>query len=470
MPSQREEIPIARRQGVAKSKFVSAQSLVNVILEQDPETGDFSRHGAAGLSLLANVATGNPVRGLHDFNGVLLAVIGTSLYTVTQAGSATNQGVIEGTEPVIIANNGFEAAIVADEITYVWDGSALAQVTDPDFQQSTSVAFIDQYLVFTIYNSGSFQISALADAESYDALDVASAETQPDKLRRVIVQGGEVLLFGDKSLEGWDDVGDADFPLARGPTRLGIGIIGKLAVAEIDNSIAWMAPDKSVRILRGGTPQVISDPFIVAEIERWTDASITQAFTISMRGHEYLVLRNPDGCLLWDASLPANLAWSSRKSYGSDTWRVACAETMATWGGVVVLGDATDGKLYTLSQNVYSENGEPIVWEIISRTIGPGGRPFTCDAIEIEAEPGVSLVSGQGSDAKIWLQLSRDSGYTYGARRERSLGAIGERDHRIIWRRNGQFPLHGGVFKIGGSDPVALTLTRAWADIEPDAT
>lgn len=466
----RVPIPIARRQGEAKSKFISAQKLENAFLEQDVESGEFAVFKAPGLDLLGStISAGVSVRGVYDFAGSLLAVVGTTLYTVNQSGIATSRGTIAGSEPVIMSDNGTQAVIVADAVSYVWDGSSLATITDTDFQTASSVDFLDQYMIFTKQDSGQFFVSALADATSYDALDIASAESRPDNLVRVIVDNREALLFGTRTVEGWYNAGDPDFPLVRDQTFVEVGLIGKYAVARIDNSVAWLASDKTVRIMRNGVPQIISDAMIAAEIESWSDASLTMAFPFTLRGHQFLVLRNPDGCLIWDASLPPAVAWSSRTSQESDTWRVWVGETMVEWGAATIVGDASTGKLYTLDVDTYDEDGAELIWQLTSRTMGPGGLPFTVDAIEIEIEPGVSLVSGQGSDAVVWLEISRDSGFSFGARLERSLGAVGVRRRRIVWRNLGQFLPHGGVLRLSGSDPVANCLTKGWAEIQADA-
>lgn len=465
--AQRVPFPIARRQGEAKSKFISSQTMCNAFLEQDPESGDFAVYKAPGLASFCAIG-GQGIRGLHDFNGVLLCVSGTTLYTVNQAGTATAQGSIPGSNFVIISDNGAQAVIVVPDVSaYVWDGTTLAQITDPDFQIPSSVDFLDQYMLFSKSNSGAFFLSDIADATSYDALEIASAEGRPDDLVRVIVQNQEALLFGTKTIEGWRDVADPDFPLVKDQTFAEVGLIGVYAVTIIDNSVAWIDQTKKVRILRSGSPQVISDAWVCAEIERWSDASLTVASSYSFRGHEYLVLRNPDGCLVWDASLPAAVAWSEKKSYDMATWRVACCETMVGWGGAVIMGDADTGELYRLDADTYDENGEPLVWQLTSRTMSPGGSPFIVNAIELETEVGVSTVTGQGSDATIWLEVSRDGGYSYGARLERALGAAGNRTKpRIFFRRLGRFPPHGGVIRLSGSDPVPNVLSKAWADIE----
>lgn len=468
----RVEIQIPRRHGPAASKFVSSQQLFNAFIEQDLETGGMSLYGAPGLSLFCTTGTTGRVRGLHNFNGVLLAVVGATLYTVSPAGVATSRGSIAGIDAVIISNNGLEAVIVGDQQSYVWDGSTLAQITDTDFQQASSCDFLDQYLVFSKRNSGQFFLSALADAASYDALDVATAEGRPDNLLRVIVQNREVILLGVRSCEGWYNAGDSDFPLVRDQTYAELGIIGVHAAAIIDNSVAMIAHDKTVRILRSGSWQIISDPDISNIIEGWSDASVTRAFSLTWRGHQYLVLRNPDGCLIWDASLPLPISWSARKSQGMETWRVGCCETMpagAEWNGAIILGDDSNGLLYRWDASVYTENGAEITTEIVTRTMGPKGLPFTLDALYLEIEPGVSTPSGQGADATVWAQLSRDGGKSFGARMERSLGARGVAPKTIRWGSLGQFPSRGGVVKFGLSDPVSRVITNAYAELTSDA-
>lgn len=470
----RLEIPLPRRHGQAKSKFVSSQTLVNAMLEQDAETGEYALYGAPGLSLFKDIGVAAPVRGVHDFNGVLLAVVGETLYTVTGAGVATARGTIAGIDAVIISNNGNEAAIVSDAASYAWNGTtlSLSTITDPDFQQANSVDFLDQYLIFTKANSGQFFLSDLASATSYDALDVATAESRPDALLRIIVQNREALLFGTRTMEDWYNAGDADFPLVRGQTYCEVGIIGKYAAAIIDNSVAWLASDKTVRVLRAGSPQIVSDAAISSEIEGWADASLTRAMTYTVRGHQVLVLRNPDGCLIWDASMPAQIAWSARKSQDSDTWRVGCMETMpagSEWNGRIICGDASTGKLYTLDVDANHENDAELTMELVSRTMGPGGQPFTLDSLEVMVEPGVSTPTGQGSNAIVWAQFSRDGGNTFGARLERSLGATGIAPKTIRWDGLGQFPARGGVFKLGISDPVSRALTSAYAEVQADA-
>ena len=458
MPSQRVEIPIGMRQEKARSPFVTSQSLINCYAENLPQAG-WSVYGGPGLVQFGECGNG-PIRGSHDFNGELLAVSGDMLYSVDENGDATAVGSIAGYAPVIISNNGVHAAIVSDSTSYLYDGSTATPINDPDFLTAASVDFLKQVLIFTKLNSGVFFTSELADAVDYDALDKATAEAKPDKLRRVFVTGNEALMLGERSVEGYYFSGKPDgVPLSPTQTYLDYGLAGRDAVCAIDNTVAWLSHLLDFRTLRDQTPLAIADPAIVSMIQGWTNPETARMFSFAAGGHEWMAVRHADGCALWDAT---TRLWSMRQSHGIDTWRAASS----VWAyNKNILGDATDGTLWTLDPNTHAEGSNPLVRTMVSHTLGPGGAPFTLDKVELEVETGVGLATGQGSDPKIWMQLSRDGGRTYGARLERSLGLMGKRNTIVVWQGPfGDFPTHGGVIKFGVSDPVRFTVTKCWAE------
>lgn len=461
--AQRVEIPIGRRVAETKSKFVSSQTLINCFLEIDPETNQVSAYGGPGLTSFVAL-TGQGVRGLLPFGDDLLAVSGTRFYVVTENGVAADHGEILGSDPVSLAENGEQAVIVAEPDGYVWEAGALNPITDTDFPDVTSVDFIDQYFAFTVKDSGSWIISALGDGTDYDALDIATAERRPDNLICLVVDGTEILLFGKLSLEGAANTGDADFPFERTQTFVEYGIAGAHAWARGDNTVFWLTDKFTIRVLRGGTAQEVSDDAINAIIAGWSDKSKTRGFTIYFRGHEFVVFRNADGCIMLDTK---TMGWMRRESFAATTWCVGAAVRVPSWGKTIV-GDAITGDLYEIDDDAHDENGVALVRYIASRTQRVDGKPFTVEGVEIDIEPGVGLTTGQGSDPKVWLEVSRDGGKTFGARLERSLGSRGNTRKRLTWGCLGQFPPHGAMIRLGCSDPVALVVGQAWADITVD--
>jgi hypothetical protein len=244
--------------------------------------------------------------------------------------------------------------------------------------------------------------------------------------------------------------------------------MGRDCIAAVDNTVCFLAEDGTVRAIRGGTPVIISTPAIANIIARWNDPSTARAFSFTLRNHQFWALRHADGCVVWDASAPpGDDSWHVRKSYGAATWKIAFAQR--AWG-VTILGDATSGKLYTLDADTHTEAGAVMERYLVTDTLGPG-EYFTLNSIEALIEPGVGLLSGQGSDPKVWLRLSRNGGHTFGARMERRIGERGDYEKRITWNGGfGPFRPQGGVLELGISDPVPFVLKGAWADFTADVS
>jgi hypothetical protein len=459
MPSQRAEIPLGMMQQKTRSPFVSSQSLVNCLYEQMQPAGG-AVYGGFGLDEFAECGDG-PNRGVTQFNETVFSVNGDTLYSVDENGTETAIGAVAGYDPVDFSDNGSQLTIVSDSTSYVYSASAgLVPINDPDFQRASSTGFLKQTTIFTVADTSRFITSALNDSTDINALDVATAEAKPDKLVRVFVSGNEALMFGKRSVEGYYFSGKPDgVPLSPTQTYLDIGLAGRDAVCSIDNTVAWMSNLLDFRTLRDQTPLAIADPAIIALIQSWTNPGTARVFSIAVGGHEWMVVRHAQGCILWDAT---TRMWSMRQSFGQESWRAVSS----VWAyDKCIMGDASNGKLWRLNPNTHAEGSDPLVRSIVSHTIGPGGSPFTLDKVEIEMETGVGLATGQGSDPKVYMQLSRDGGQTWGARMERSAGLMGKRNTQVVWQGPfGDFPKEGGVIKFGVSDPVRFVAKKCFAE------
>jgi hypothetical protein len=179
-------------------------------------------------------------------SGVRYSVNGTSLYNVETEASL---GTIAGSGLVSMADDGVQLVIVNGAQGYVYTVSGgLVEITDPDFPGATSVDYLDSYFLFSEPNSGIFFISAINDATDLDALDFASAESNPDHLKRVFVDHREVALFGSETVEYWSNTGNADFPFERIAGAINEkGLRGVFTVTRTDNSIYWVDRDGVVR-------------------------------------------------------------------------------------------------------------------------------------------------------------------------------------------------------------------------------
>lgn len=421
---------------------------------------------APGLVRFATCGAG-PIRGAsyRPNETKLFVVSGNSAYVAYSNGATTKlTGSIDGVGPVMMADSGADLVAVAEDTrAYVIGNTTVTEITDPDFPGASSVATIDGYHIFTEPATGRFFISSLLDAESYDALDFASAESAPDNLVRIIVDHREVWLFGQETTEVWTNSGSPDFPFKR---MEGVfvekGCAAKHSVAKIDNSVFWLADDRMVYRAAGYQPQRISTHAIEDEIVRYGDVSDAEAWTYAASGHTYYILTFPSADRTFCYDVATGL-WHERMSgveeYGR--WRARCG--VGAFDAILV-GDDRSGNIYTLDDNAFSENGELIRRIMVTPQIFAEGRLAVMHRLEMICDVGRGLEVGQGSDPQISLRKSDDGGLTWGNERWRSLGKIGEHRKRVCWERLGKFRQRCLMFS--NSDPIRSDIVMLTAEIE----
>ncbi|MFK5281900.1 hypothetical protein ACI3PL_20320, partial [Lacticaseibacillus paracasei] len=66
-----------------------------------------------------------------------------------------------------------------------------------------------------------------------------------DSLLRVAAIFGQLWLFGDLSIEPWNNTGNATFPFQRvnSSARLSVGVAAHASVLELDNTAFWVGKD-----------------------------------------------------------------------------------------------------------------------------------------------------------------------------------------------------------------------------------
>lgn len=451
----RKELPL--KSGSGRSKPITVESLVNLYPEQSEESakGRVTLHGCPGLDLFTTCGDG-PIRGLHKMANILYAVSGQRLYSVNSSGVATDLGDINGAELVTIADNGTQLCIVSGSRGYIYSVvGGLVEISDTDFPGADSVAFLDGYFIFN--NSSQFFISALYDGTDFDALDFASAESNPDPLIKVLVDHRELWLFGDDTVEVWQNVGSGDFPFARISGAINEkGLIAKNSVVQMDNSVLWLDQDGIVRRAAGGyAPARISTHAIEYKISLG-DYERAEAFTYSQEGHEFYVLSIPNsGTFVFDA---ATQLWHERKSYLKDRWRVS---TYTKAYNKPLVGDIYNGNIYELNLDSYSENGDPLIVEMVFPPVENDGDRFTLHSFQLDMEAGV----GGQTSPQVMMQISRD-GKVWGNEAWRSFGKDGDYLRRVIWRRLGQH--RTAHIKCSISDAAKRAVYAAYIQGEPN--
>ncbi len=450
-------IPLPSDAYQAAAPRLSNQRLVNLFPEAAPPgaANEFWLRSVPGLKRFATLGDG-PVRGGHLLGGRPYFVSGESLYRLDPDGSHKEiPGRIPGSDPVCMTANRTQLAIVAKPDGFVYTAAAgLAPISDPDWPGAGTCAFMDQYGIFTVPDTGRFFVSDLADLSAYDALDIATAEAAPDNIVRVFVEKRQVFLFGETTTEVWFNAGDASFPFERLPGGImERGILSPLAVARQDNTLFWLGEDGVVYRANGYTPQRVSQHGVEEAIRGYADKR-ARAFSYTLAGHRFVGFRFAAGTWVLDL---ATGRWHERQTYGAETFEAAA--TVFAYGRPLI-GDTRNGRIYAIDPGSYDDDGAVLRRSARFPPIGDGETPRTLAALEIEFEAGVGATGGQGSDPQAMLRWSDDGGRTWSNERWRSIGAKGRYGRRAVWNGLGRFRRR--VLELSLTDPVNLAIVDAY--------
>lgn len=459
-------LPIATKSAPSRSRALSAERVVNMVAEMQPEgaKSPVALFSSPGLTSFASVGTG-PIRGMHVMDGTLYVVSGSGVYRVLANGAASLIGSLASTSgTVYMVNNGTQILLVDNPTGYVLTSTTLTAISDTDFPGAATCAYLDGYGIFNDPDTGRFYITGLLDFSTIDALDFATAESSPDDILRVFVDQSYLWLFGSETTEVWANTGAADFPFQRQPgTVLDRGTAAAGSVSKLDRSVWWLGDDRIIYRSNGFSPLRVSTHAIEQAIAGYATVSDAEAFSYTLDGHAYYVLSFPTEAATWvyDASTER---WHERDSRASSIslgrWR---AQNYVTAYGKHLVGDYTAGTVWEMSTSVYAEGSESLVKLIQFPPLYAEGKRAFMSSLEVDMEVGVGLTSGQGSDPQIMLQWSDDGGNTWSNEHFRDIGAIGEYRTRVTWERLGSFRQR--TIRLSVSDPVRCVIYGAMAEI-----
>jgi hypothetical protein len=433
--------------------------LVNVYPEQlTAGKQPVGLNGAPGASTFAALGNG-PGRGLFVMRGVLYAVSGQTFYKVDEFGSETQLGTLPGTGKLMFAGNGSQ---IVFSNKYIFQNGTVGPITDPDFPAVSAIDYTDGYVVWAESGTQRWGSSKLHAGQDYDPLDTASAEVWPDDIVTLKVSHRQVVLFGQERSEVWWNSapqGGTVFPfelLAGGDLEL--GCLARLGVARQDNSLIWLASDRTIRRLQGQTPVRVSQHGVERKIASYARIDDCEAFPMSWNGHLWVVFnfpsaRGPGVGATWVYDVTVN-EWHERASYGLEHWAVVDA---ASCYGQVFVQSTTTGAIGKLSDSVHTEFGNTLRKEWTYPQVYDTNSQLVHSSLELVAHTGTAPL---GQIAHVHLDLSDDGGNTWLSLPPRTLGRTGEYDHEIRWNRLGQ--ARDRVYRMSVDDahvPVSVTDT-----------
>jgi hypothetical protein len=388
---------------------------------------------------------GQTIEGTGVTNGTIITAFGTGsggvgTYTVSASQTVTSTTIYAINWTVLPANDG------------AFEGGGTVDITDNYF----------------VYNKPDTQLWAASDLLSplTDPLSFASKDGSPDDLVSIIVDRREVYLLGEMSSEVWINSGGVPFPFTRIPgTSTQQGIAAQFSMSRMGNSFAYVSKNNrgEAMIVRmnGYFPERISTHAVETTLVN-QNVSTAYAWTYQLEGHEVYVVSFPsvgENGLTWAFDNTTGLwhKWLYRNPQNQyERHRGNCC---AFFNQQVLVGDHTNGKIYQLSRNFYTDDGAPIRRLRRAPHITSDLQRQYFHELQIQFQPGVGLSTGQGEDPQAMLRWSSDGGSTWSNEYWTSIGKQGRYLNRAIWRRLGF--ARDRVFEVSISDPVRAVIISA---------
>jgi hypothetical protein len=295
----------------------------------------------------------------------------------------------------------------------------------------------------------------------WTSLDFATAESNPDNLIRVMADNGQILLFGSETTEFWSDSGALDFPFARvGAAAIEWGLAARWSLCKFMDSLIFLRKNRlgavQVCTLSGYNAVPVSNPEMDYIFSQYEGVSNATGFAYMVSGHPFYQINFPSANESWVFD-GLSREWHRAESSGGRHR----GEIQINFLDSSYVTDYENGKLYRFEDGVYSDDGQSIARELVSRHQSTGEYTFL-SKLWIEMEGGVGLVTGQGSQPQLMLQYSKDGGHTWSEEVWRDIGAIGQFKCRSLFLRLGRG--RDWVFRLRVTDPVKTVFIGAWAE------
>jgi DNA-binding beta-propeller fold protein YncE len=423
-----------------RSTNINASRCINFYPELNPEDSKSPAAliGTPGLLLYIDTQLGS-IRGTHFFNNLIYFVSANKLYSVDAAkkifpiidsgtGLQIELATTEGR--VAMADNGIysvgggvanQLAFVDGQNIYVVNVSTLAFTSFS--VPATSITFIGGYFMINTGGAG-VAISSLYDGTTWPALAASTADTYPDDLKAVVNNHNEAWLVGEYSAEIWAADGSSNpFPFSR-MAVIDFGTVATHSVAKGNNTLFWLAAQRNgnagelfgIGMVNGYGVEIVSPQSINLHISKYTVVSDAWGYCYTDKGHEFYLLTFPTENATWVFD-PTTRMCHERSYYSGDPYKINrhLANTYVYAWGKHYIGSYLDGKIYEMSEDYLTDNGQPIASVKTSPPLDGEEGSLFISKLQIDAETGI----GNGSEQYLYtideidLSMSNGTGIVY---------------------------------------------------------
>lgn len=434
---------------------------------------------APGISGFATDSSANATRGMWMMAGVEYAVIGQTLYTVSILGALTSIGTgIVGTGLVRMTDNTQCLVILIPGTTVAYTytvANGFAQLTDPGFTAFGAIdcGFIDSFIVFLAMNGREFfnddgQINSGLGPITFKNGNVFPREFGTDLFVGMTIENRMIVIFGQRTSEFYVNTGGSSSvgsPFSNAPDGyMQMGMLPGAAYTAVnqDNSVFWVANDRTVRRLNGQTPERVSNHGIECILES-IDPTGSYGLAYSIGGHLFVAFTFPAASrtLVYDCTTGE---WHELSSPATGYWRPLCAHNAF---GKYLVGDSQAGQIGTLDSTVRTEWGNARTTSWIHQFIYDKHNRLSHRRLELVFGGGFAPLSGSQDQTMpfVSLSVSDDGGERFRPFPMRSLGTAAKYNTRAVWFNLGMG--RDRVYQFSLSSDALTWFSDVTTDIEP---
>jgi len=469
----RVSLPLIGPSYTNRSLPLSAQVSKGIIPEINPEARNIiSLHTFPGLKDFSSLS--GVGRGTDVMAGLLYAVFGNTLSSIDSDGVATSRGTIDGQPICDFANNGTQLVITTGSTAYMYTvaTTTLDEITDPDLTNPTTVGYLNAQFIFDNNSEtskrGEFVTSQVLTTLTPDnfvqRLDFAVGNAHPDAISSIKIYNGTVLFFGPDGIEPWwnSGVGNPPFDAIQSAFRP-YGLISPDAIDITDEFIYFVDDQRIPRRMFGLQVSNIGNPALAAEWGKYVRVDDAVGFAYILDQRNYFQINFPTANRSWLYHEQSN-SWY-QLSFGTDDQRHRGQAHEFVYGKNIIQ-DYSNGKLYELDFDTFTDNGEVIQRRRTTAVIhgglyGEPGKEIFFDQVQFVIQTGVGLATGP--DPRVMIRSSDDGGRTWTAEQWHSLGVGGAYQTKVELDQQGS--AFARVYELTYSEPTPFSLIDAQAEL-----
>lgn len=420
------KIPLSIQFGLNEAGINNSQLLLNCysVRNVPGENESYTIRQRWGLTEIAD--TTEEVRGLHIFNNTLYALGETQLrrYGLDGTPGATTANTTSSGEFYEAYDDGTNIAWLSNTGTYrvLSSGGVFSSPAFPSGFTSTNFTYKDGFFIFDRAGTTSFFISGLLDPTTFSATDIGSANEDSDLITRVFSANDQLWLLGQRSIEVFQNTGNANFPFQQivGATNTTIGCAAEFSAVDANNSLIFLGSDANIYQTNGYGLVNITTPPVYERIAEMSDISDARGYIHPERGDWFYTITFPVGDLTFSCNLTTK-EWHRRNTINNNVWNVNFIRHNNDQRTFCAIGN----KIYRIDPSAYNDAGTQMDRRFTTAVIEEQDKNIIHHEIQPQITTGTVPLS-ESQTPVVKISYTDDGGFTYSTAREVSLGANAE--------------------------------------------